>query len=524
MKLRIGIDVGSTHTDAVAIDEKGAVIGGFKMRTTPDVTTGIINALTGLISKYEIKPDDVVAIMFGTTHVLNALVQRRGLWKVGVIRIGKPATTAITPMLDWPENLRKAVGDIAIIVQGGHEYTGEPLASLDEDQVRAVAKRFKELGVNAVAISSVFSPVNPEHEIRAKEIVKEVLGNDVPVVLSHEIGTLGLLERENATILNAATIGVMRRTISALRSSLEKLNLSHVKMFFAQNDGTTASAEYIKNYPIFTVVAPISNSIRGAYVLTSIKDAIVVDTGGTTSNIGVLTKGYPREALEVDIAGVRTNIRAPDIIALGIAGGSIVNVSNGKVTVGPVSVGYELITKGIAWGGNVITATDIALAKGVMKIDDPKCDPERAKKLIDKDIVEKAYNYMVSKLEEAIDKVKTSPEPAVVILVGGGSAMWPKKLKGAKEIIRPEYAQFANAIGAATALVGAVVEKAFSYEAIDRNKAIELTASEARRKAIEAGADPSTVEIAEVEEIVMPYLPGTAVKIRVKAVGELSIK
>ena len=102
--------------------------------------------------------------------------------------------------------------------------------------------------------------------------------------------------------------------------------------------------------------------------------------------------------------------------------------------------------------------------------------------------------------------------------------MWPKKLKGAKEIIRPEYAQFANAIGAATALVGAVVEKAFSYEAIDRNKAIELTASEARRKAIEAGADPSTVEIAEVEEIVMPYLPGTAVKIRVKAVGELSIK
>ncbi len=523
MVLRIGIDVGSTHTDAVAINERDEIIGGFKTRTTPDVTTGIINALEGLIRKYNINPDEVNAVMFGTTHVLNAIVQRKGLWRVGVIRIGKPATTAVSPMLDWPSDLRYAVGDTSVIIGGGHEYTGEELAKLDEGELKRVAERFKELRVNAVAITSVFSPVNPEHELRAKEIVGEVLGDEVPIVLSHEIGTLGLLERENATILNAATIGVMRRTIDALRTSLNKLGLSHVKMYFAQNDGTTASAEFIENYPIFTVVAPISNSIRGAYVLTGISDAIVVDTGGTTSNIGVLTKGYPREALEIEIAGVRTNIRAPDIIALGIAGGSVVSISNGEVRVGPVSVGYELVSKGVAWGGDVITATDIALARGMMTIDDPRCNPMRAKELIPKDVVEKAYDYMVSKLEEAIDRIKTSPEPMTVILVGGGSAMWPKKLRGAKEIIRPKYAQFANAIGAATALVGAVVEKAFSYEVMSRNKAIELTTSEAKRRVVEAGADPATIEVAEIEEIAMPYLPGTAVKIRVKAVGKLRL-
>jgi N-methylhydantoinase A/oxoprolinase/acetone carboxylase beta subunit len=521
-KLRIGIDVGSTHTDAVVIDAGDNVIAATKTRTTPDVTSGIVEALKELINVSGICTEEVAAVMFGTTHILNAIVQRLGLWKVGVIRIGKPATTAIEPMLDWPEKLRKAVGDLKVIIEGGHEYTGDEIASLNEEAVKKALELFKQEGVQAVAVSSVFSPVNPEHELKIREMVSEIMP-DVPVVVSHEIGTLGLLERENATILNAATIGVMRKAIKALRNSLNELGFTEAKMYFAQNDGTTAVAEYIERYPIFTVVAPISNSMRGAYVLTGIKDAIVIDTGGTTSNIGVLTKGYPREALEVEISGVRTNIRAPDIIAIGIGGGSIVNVNEDDVTVGPVSVGYELIHKGLAWGGNTITATDIALAKGTMKIDDPVCDPEIPKKKIDPQVVEKAYSYMVNRIEEAIDKMKTTPEPATVILVGGGSAMWPKKLKGAKEVIRPEYAQSANALGAATALVGAVVEKAFSYDHICREEALKLAMNEAKEKAAAAGAEPSTIEIAEVEEIAMPYLPGTAVKIRVKAVGKLKL-
>lgn len=521
-RYRIGIDVGSTHTDAVIIDENSNVVAAEKTRTTLDVTSGILVALQKVLQKSKISVDDVAAVMFGTTHVINALVQRKGLWRVGVIRIGKPATEAIEPMLDWPADLREAVGNLKYIVQGGHEYTGEEIARLDEDSIKKVADKFGEEKVDVAAISSVFSPVNSEHEIIASKIIKEKLGN-IPTVLSHEIGTIGLLERENATILNAATIGVMKKAINALKEALNKMGLSHARMFFAQNDGTTASAEYIEKYPIFTVVAPISNSIRGAYVLTRIKDAIVVDTGGTTSNIGVLTKGYPREALEVEIAGVRTNIRAPDIVAIGVAGGSIVRKVNGNIIVGPISVGYELIYKGIAWGGDIVTATDIALAKGVMFIDDPKCNPELARQKIPKELVEKAYKHMVERIEDSIDRVKTSPEPALVILVGGGSAMWPKSLRGAKEVIRPEYAQYANAIGAATALVGAVVEKAFSYETISREKAMQQTINEAKARAVSAGADPGTLEVAEIEEIAMPYLPGTAVKVRAKVVGKLKL-
>ncbi len=111
------------------------------------------------------------------------------------------------------------------------------------------------------------------------------------------------------------------------------------------------------------------------------------------------------------------------MIAIGLAGGSIVEVKDGDIKVGPVSVGYRLIYEGIAWGGgNTITATDIALAKGVMKIDDPRCNPELARSKIPSWLVEKAYAKMVEMLEDALDRIKLRPEPETVILVGGGSA------------------------------------------------------------------------------------------------------
>ncbi len=521
-RYRIGIDVGSTHTDAVIIDEGSRVYASAKTMTTSDVTTGIVNALEKVVSGSEVDKDDVAAVMFGTTHVLNAIVQRRGLGKVGVIRIGLPATKAIEPMLDWPADLREAVNGGITMIRGGHEYTGEEIAPLDEDALIKALELYKDNNVDVIAVTSVFSTVNPEHENRVRELA-EKHAPGIPVVLSHEIATIGLLERENATILNASTIPVMQRTIKALEKALENMGLSNTRMFFAQNDGTTAASEYIQRFPVFTTIAPISNSIRGAYVLTNIPNAIVADTGGTTTNIGALVNGYPREALEIKISDVRTNIRAPDIIAIGLGGGSIVKIEKENIEIGPLSVGYKLITEGLAWGGNTITATDIALAKGVMNIDDPRCDPSLPKQKIPEETINKTYDKMVKKLEEAIDRIKTRSEPETVILVGGGSLMWPRKLKGAKEVIRPEYAQYANAIGAATALVGAVVEKAFSYDNIQREKAINITSREAEEKAVEAGADRKTVKIVDIEEIAMPYLPGNAVKIRIKAVGKMNL-
>ncbi len=523
-RFRVGIDVGSTNTDAVIVDEKGRVVHAVKHPTTSNVTTGVLRALERVVRESSVSREDIAAVMYGTTHGLNAIVQRKGLLRVGVIRIGLPATAGIEPMTDWPSDLRRAIGDIKVLVKGGFEYNGEEISPLDEDAIRRAAREFSQQGVEAVAVTSVFSPVRPDHELRAAEIVREEMGESIPVSLSHTIGSIGLLERENATILNAAIIGVMKRAIQAVRKTMSELGLERAGLFIAQNDGTIISAEQAEKYPIFTVVAAVSNSVRGAYVMTGIKDAIVVDMGGTTTNVGVLEHGFPRESsFAAEIGGVRTSFMMPDFVAIGVAGGSIVRRVDGKVIVGPESVGHEIVKKGIAWGGDVITSTDVALALGKMSIDDPNCDPERAKKLIQRSLAEEAYNYIVKAVEEAIDRVKTKPDPMPVIIVGGGSAMLPRKLEGASEVIRPEGAQSANAVGAATALVGATVEKTFSYEQTPRAKALEEVKREAKEKAVASGADPASVEVVMVEEISLPYLPGNIVKVKAKAVGRAKL-
>ncbi|MEM2686965.1 MAG: hydantoinase/oxoprolinase family protein [Thermoproteota archaeon] len=515
----MGVDVGSTHTDSVVVNVRGELLYAAKAVTTPDITSGVSKAMELVMAK-GVNPADIGAVMFGTTHTLNAIIERRRLAKVAVIRIGLPATKAIEPMLDWPQELRVAVNGGLYIIPGGHEYTGEIISELDESQVKNIAREIKSKNVRYAAVTSVFSPVNPEHE----NIVRQILMEENPgmfVTVSHEVGTLGMLERENSTILNCAIMPVMKGAIESISRSMKQLGID-APLYLTQNDGTVMSSEHALKYPIFTVATGASNAIRGAFVLTGIKDAVVCDMGGTTTNVGVLVKGFPRESSqEVVIGGVRTNFRMPDIVSVGCAGGSIVKIADNKVVdVGPESVGYRLTEQGVAWGGDILTATDVALALEKMNIEDTNIDRSRVIKLY-KPYLNSAYELIVKKVEDAIDRIKTSAEPVPVILVGGGSLMLPQKLTGASVVYRPEGAQYANAIGAATAFVGAVVDKAYSYEHVNRKDALADAEKEAKNKAVLAGADPATVEVVDVEEIAMPYLPGNAVRIRVKAVGRL---
>jgi N-methylhydantoinase A/oxoprolinase/acetone carboxylase beta subunit len=269
-----------------------------------------------------------------------------------------------------------------------------------------------------------------------------------------------------------------------------------------------------------------TNSIRGAACLTEINDCVVVDIGGTTTLVGVLTNGFPREsAVAVEIGGVRTNFRMPDLLAVGCGGGTIVSGTNGDIQVGPESVGYALETKGRAWGGDTLTTTDVALAAGYAKIDDPKCRPSLVG--LDPSFVSAAVEKIIRTVEESIDKMKTSANPVPVILVGGGGILIPRshydKLRGISKVIRPQNFQYANAIGAAIAQVSGEVDRIYALENITRADALAQAKKSANNEAVKAGARPETVQIVEVEEVSLAYLPGNAVRIRVKAVGELSI-
>jgi len=138
-------------------------------------------------------------------------------------------------------------------------------------------------------------------------------------------------------------------------------------------------------------------------------------------------------------------------------------------------------------------------------------------------LVEKAADKMKTMVEEAIDRMKTSPDPVPVILVGGGSILLPDNLKGASRVVKPKNFEVANAIGAAIAQVSGEIDKVFSLEEKGREEVLKEAKEIAMKEAIKAGADPDTVEIVDVDEIPLAYLPGNAIRIRAKAAGYLRI-
>jgi N-methylhydantoinase A/oxoprolinase/acetone carboxylase beta subunit len=527
LRLRIGIDVGGTHTDAVILDENNKIMSVAKVDTTQDVTSGIYNALESVLSNVDITAKmSIRAVMFGTTHFTNAIVERRNLARVGILRIGKPATEGIKPMASLPNDLVNAIGGIWEIVSGGHEFDGREIWKFDEMAVGDAAKSFKQMDVESVAIVSVFSPVNPSHEEKAAKIVTEILGETIPITLSYKIGSLGLLERENGSILNAALSKVAPLVIDALERAVNKVGLNNVKLYLTQNDGTLMTLDYAKKYPVKTLACGPTNSMRGAAFLTGVKDGIVIDIGGTTALIGVISHGFPREStVAVEIGGVRTNFRMPDLLAVSCGGGTIVKILDSKIELGPESLGFRITSDSIAWGGKILTTTDVILGLGEAIIDDPACKPERVTQIVSIEKLRMAYNKILETLENAIDKMKTSIDPVPVILVGGGGIIVSKKdysrFKGVSKVLRPEYFQFANAIGAAIAQVGGETDRVFDLDKMSRNDAINSAIQTASEEAIAAGADSKTLEVVDLEEIPLSYLPGNAIRIRCKVVGKL---
>lgn len=516
MSYRIGIDVGGTHTDAVILDKDYKVIAETKCATTEDVSSGIYRSMREVLVKSGVPREHIRFAMLGTTHCTNAIVERKRLNKIAIIRIGAPATLSVKPLIGVPDDLRKQLGKHIYILRGGHEFDGREIVPLDEEELIRIAQEMKGQ-VDSIALTSVFSPVSKEHELRAAEIIQDVLGEEVALSLSHEIGSVGLLERENATILNAAVVNVAKTTANGFIRALEEEGI-HAKVFFGQNDGTLMSVEYAVKYPILTVACGPTNSIRGASYLAGLSNALVVDVGGTTTDIGVLINGFPRESsLAVEIGGARTNFRMPDLVSIGLGGGTIVRLQeDGSFTIGPDSVGYRLPEKGLVFGGDTLTTTDIVVALGKAQLGDPSKVSH-----IDRPLLERIYERMVEMVEAAIDKMKTSAESVPVILVGGGSILLPDKMTGASQVIRPDHFGVANAIGAAIAQISGQVERVFSLDELGRDKTLDLAKEIAVSEAVAAGADPDTVEIVDIEDVPLAYLPGNATRIRVKAAGKL---
>lgn len=514
-RLRLGIDVGGTNTDAALLCGKD-VIATAKSFTTPDVRSGVVNAVTRILERSGVRRDSIEAVMIGTTQFVNAFVQRRGLAQVAILRVSLPKADGVPPLAGWPDDAARAVGEHIYMVGGGSYYTGNDYAPLDEEAIRLAAMDARDKGLRTVAISANFAPIRPDLEHRARDIVRKVMPEAL-TTLSSDVGGIGLIDRENAAIINAslADLGVM--VVRSLERAIKDLSIE-APVFISQNDGTLLSTKIAAMLPILTCSSGPTNSIRGAAFLTGLPDAIVVDIGGTTTDIGFVTHGFPRETTAANyIGGVRTNFRMPDVLSIGVGGGSHVREVDGGWKVGPESVGFRLAEEGQIFGGPILTASDIAVRAGLAAIGDPSRVQD-----IPRAIVDAALDDIQMQIEDAIDQIKVSAAPLPLLLVGGGNIIVSRPLKGASQMLRPPHAEVANAVGAAIALISGRVDKLYDVPSLGREAALRMAKDDAKAAAVRAGADADRVEIVEVIELPMMHMRAGATQIKVRAVGPVA--
>jgi N-methylhydantoinase A/oxoprolinase/acetone carboxylase beta subunit len=508
---RIGVDVGGTNTDAVLLED-ARIVHAIKTPTTPDVTGGIVTALDLLGRHPEVARGPIDAVVIGTTQFVNAVVERRGLARVAAIRIGLPTGASLPPFCDWPPDLAALVEGAVFMLEGGHDYDGRPIMPFDEAGMREAARHIRDQGLRAVAIAAVFSPLDPSHEERARAILAEECP-DASVTLSHHLGRIGLLERENAALLNAALADLARVTIAGFRDAIAASHIA-APLYLTQNDGTVMSAETAMALPVMSFASGATNSMRGAAFLSGVADAMVVDVGGTSTDVGQLRRGFPREANSVvEIGQVRTLFRMPDLLSIALGGGSI--VKEAPLQVGPESVGYRLTEEALVFGGHTLTATDAAVAAGIVEIGDP------SKAAAVPGALAQAVLHMASAtLEDAIDRMKTDPGPVPLIAVGGGAFLVPDQLAGVLQVIRVPHGDCANAVGAAIAQISGETDQV--YREMTREDAIAAATVQAIERAVAAGAEPTSLETVDIEDMPLAYLPGNALRVRVRVAGEIA--
>ncbi len=510
--IRLGIDVGGTNTDAVLVDDT-KVLHAVKTATTEDVGDGIVTVLHRLVKESKVDPARVDAVMIGTTHFTNAVVQRRHVAKIAALRIGLPAAATLPPFVDWPTDLRAMTQGPTFMIHGGHEVDGLPLVPLDRAAITEAGKQIRDAGIEAVGISAIFSPLNYAAEREAAEILASIVPN-LSITQSHELGRIGLLARENVTLLNAALVALARRTADGFVRALAGSGIK-APLYITQNDGTVSLADQAARFPVHCFASGPTNSLRGAAYLSGLKDAMVVDVGGTTSDVGCLRHGFPREANNnVEVGGVRTAFRMPDLLSIGLGGGTLVD-PNDPTKIGPVSVGYQLTERALVFGGKELTCTDIAVAAGLLDLG----DKARVAKLSAK-FVTAALARCHAMLTEAVDRMKTEAGDVPLIAVGGGCFLVPRTMEGVSEVVHVPHQGVANAVGAAIAQVSGEVDQVF--QGLTREEALERARNLASERAVRAGATQASLAVVEQEDIPLSYLPGNSLRVRVRMVGDIA--
>jgi hypothetical protein len=359
MSLILGIDTGGTNTDAVLLNiDSGQVEQKAKALTTPeDLSIGISRSLSKLGQK---SFNRIKMVCISTTLATNAIVEKKG-GSVGLIMIGYDREIMQRTGLET----RLPVEEMCYI-GGGHDIKGNEIEPLNDDQARsAIAKMAGRIDV--FAVSGYFSVMNPDHESRVSKMISEL--TSIPVVCGHELSShLDALKRVSTVVLNARLIPIINHLLHSIRRVLSDTGI-HAPLMVVKGDGTLISQQMAQKHPIETVLSGPAASAIGARYLAGLETAIVIDMGGTTTDITVLKDGMPWiNPHGASIGGWQTSIRAADFHTLGLGGDSHIRIGSGNIiSIGPKRA-IPLFRSGEQWP-NIVEELRAALNEETYEIE-----------------------------------------------------------------------------------------------------------------------------------------------------------
>lgn len=332
--LVLGIDTGGTYTDAVLLEyHSRRVLASHKSLTTKrDYAIGIEGVIDGIRIE---DPAAIKMVSISTTLATNAIAEDKGK-RVALFLVG------YDPELVASFNMeRRFATPHFYYFRGGHDLYGREKAELDLAGILAQVSKLKDQ-VEAIAVSSYFSPLNPEHENRIFQAIRRV--SDLPIVLGHQLSTkLGSVERATTAALNASLLAILQDFIIAVRRAMERRKIM-APLMVVRGDGTLMSDEFAARIPVETIHSGPAASAIGGRFISRLDDALVLDVGGTTTDLALIEGGQVK--VNADGAAVsgpageyKTSVQAANLLSIALGGDSYITYSrDGQFTVGPERV------------------------------------------------------------------------------------------------------------------------------------------------------------------------------------------
>lgn len=455
--MRIGIDIGGTHSDGVLI-QGARLVAAAKARTRH----GDLLASINLLLEHLLAGQDaslVQCVNLSTTLTTNAIITG----KVAPVAVLVSAGPGIAV-----ENYR--IGDEFYHVAGSLNHVGYETASTEPEELAAVLGRCQDQGISHFAVIGKFSPRNPEHELQMAEAVK---AGAAVVCCGHQLsGQLNFGRRINSTYFNAAVWGIARSFAKALQQSLEQFGLTHAEVNILKADGGTLPLSRALDAPVQSILSGPAASVMGILATMPVQeDVVLLDIGGTTTDIALFAGGQPLLEREgIAIAGRPTLVRALRVTSIGVGGDSLLHIdADGVVRCGPERLGPCM-----AAGGSAPALMDAFNLLGHAEFADVAASKAGLAALAAKHdmspevLAQAALNAAATAIDSAvsglIDQVNSKPvytiheileerriEPRQMLLIGGPAEAFQPLLgeKTGMTICCPPLASVTNAIGAA---------------------------------------------------------------------------